>query len=169
MYFTRVGFSLTRKHWTRLEIPTRDKHSSLLRKSVNYDCKMFFSTGPWCASTILVNIRPDLKIVGTNTLAYFGREWRTKKCHMTSEPVRKPFRLRLSSQDLLWLAGRHQSPLRKGERVSTHHSNIKHSTVIIRTSLHWRCLARYRTWLCTRYRSVYNYLCCHIAQGGQGK
>jgi hypothetical protein len=25
----------------------RDKHSSLLRKSVNYDRKKFYSTGPW--------------------------------------------------------------------------------------------------------------------------
>ncbi len=35
---------LTHKHQTRL---ARDKHSSLLQKSVNYDRKKFYSTGPW--------------------------------------------------------------------------------------------------------------------------
>ncbi len=33
---------------TRLEMLARDKHSSLLQKSVNYDCKKFYSTGPRC-------------------------------------------------------------------------------------------------------------------------
>jgi hypothetical protein len=36
---------LTRKHYTRLERLARDKHSSLLRKSVNYISKKFYSTG----------------------------------------------------------------------------------------------------------------------------
>ncbi len=35
--FTWVGSGLTHKHQTMLERLTRDKHSSLLRKSVNYD------------------------------------------------------------------------------------------------------------------------------------
>jgi hypothetical protein len=30
-----------------------DKHSSLLRKSVNYDRKKFYSTGLWCYSQML--------------------------------------------------------------------------------------------------------------------
>ncbi len=38
---------LTRKHQTRLERLARDKHSSLIRKSVNYGCKKFYGTGPW--------------------------------------------------------------------------------------------------------------------------
>ncbi len=38
--------SLTRKHSTRLERIAIDKHSSLLRKSVNYGRKKFYSTGP---------------------------------------------------------------------------------------------------------------------------
>jgi hypothetical protein len=33
-------------HLTRLERLARDKHSSLLRKSVNYGRKKFYSTGP---------------------------------------------------------------------------------------------------------------------------
>ncbi len=42
---TRVGSGLTRKNLTRLERLARDKHPSLLRKSVNYDHKKFYSTG----------------------------------------------------------------------------------------------------------------------------
>ncbi len=38
---------LTHKYKTRLERLARDKHSSLLRKSVNYGSKKFYSTGPW--------------------------------------------------------------------------------------------------------------------------
>jgi hypothetical protein len=36
----------TRKHQTRLERIAKDKHSSLLRKSVYYGCKKYYSTGP---------------------------------------------------------------------------------------------------------------------------
>ncbi len=35
-YFTKVSSGLTDTHQTRLERLTRDKHSSLLRKFVNY-------------------------------------------------------------------------------------------------------------------------------------
>ncbi len=42
-----VGSSLIIKYWTRLESLTRDKHSSLLRKSVNYGRKKFHNIGPW--------------------------------------------------------------------------------------------------------------------------
>jgi hypothetical protein len=45
-FFTRVGSSLTRKHQTRLERLAKDKHPRLLRKSVNYGRKKFYSTGP---------------------------------------------------------------------------------------------------------------------------
>jgi hypothetical protein len=37
---------LTQKHQTRLERLTRDKHSSLLRKFVNYDRKSFMIQTP---------------------------------------------------------------------------------------------------------------------------
>ncbi len=36
---------LARKHWTRKGF-ARDKHSSLLRKSINYCYDKFYSTGP---------------------------------------------------------------------------------------------------------------------------
>ncbi len=35
----------THKHFTRLDMPTSDKHSSLLRKSVNYGRKKFYKHG----------------------------------------------------------------------------------------------------------------------------
>ncbi len=38
--------ALTAKHWTWLERLARDNHSSLLRKSVNYSRKKFYSIGP---------------------------------------------------------------------------------------------------------------------------
>jgi hypothetical protein len=44
--FTQVGSGLTSKHWTRQERLARDKHSSLLRKSVNYGRNKFYDTGP---------------------------------------------------------------------------------------------------------------------------
>jgi hypothetical protein len=39
---------LPHKHKTRLERHARDKHSSLLRKSVNYGHEKFYSIGPRC-------------------------------------------------------------------------------------------------------------------------
>jgi hypothetical protein len=45
--FTWAGPSLVCKHHTRMERLVRDKHSSLLQKSVNYSCTKFYSTGPW--------------------------------------------------------------------------------------------------------------------------
>ena len=41
----QVGSGLTLKHSTRLERLAKDKHSSLLRKSVNYGRKKFYSKG----------------------------------------------------------------------------------------------------------------------------
>jgi hypothetical protein len=41
---------LTHKHKARLERLAKDKHSRLLQKSVNYDTKKFYGTGP---STLL--------------------------------------------------------------------------------------------------------------------
>jgi hypothetical protein len=38
--------SKSEKHWTRLERLARNKHSSLLRKLVNYGRKRFFSYAP---------------------------------------------------------------------------------------------------------------------------
>ncbi len=49
--FTWVGYSLTRKHQTRLERLARDKHYSLLQKSVNYEHNKFYSTGPRASVT----------------------------------------------------------------------------------------------------------------------
>jgi hypothetical protein len=45
-FFTRAGSGLTRKHETRLERLARDKHLSLLRKSVNYGRKSFIVQAP---------------------------------------------------------------------------------------------------------------------------
>ncbi len=44
--FTLVGSVLNRKHYTRLERLAKDKHSSLIQKSVSYGRKIFYSTGP---------------------------------------------------------------------------------------------------------------------------
>ena len=44
--FSWIGSCLTCKHYTRLERLARDKHSSLLRKSVNYGHKKFYNTSP---------------------------------------------------------------------------------------------------------------------------
>jgi hypothetical protein len=51
-----VGPGLARKHWTRLEKLARDKHSSLLRKSVNYGRNKFYSTGPKMAFIVLASL-----------------------------------------------------------------------------------------------------------------
>jgi hypothetical protein len=40
-----VSSGLLYKHYTRLEMLARDKHSSLLRKFVIYDCKWFYNIG----------------------------------------------------------------------------------------------------------------------------
>jgi hypothetical protein len=50
--FTLVDPSLAGKFWTRLERLARDKHSSLLRKYVNYSHNKFYSTGPRTALII---------------------------------------------------------------------------------------------------------------------
>jgi hypothetical protein len=42
----RVGFGLTRKHWSRLERLARDKRSGLLRKFINYGSKSFITLAP---------------------------------------------------------------------------------------------------------------------------
>ncbi len=46
-FFNWVGSYFTNKHQTRPERLARDKHSSLLQKSVNYGRKKFYSTGHW--------------------------------------------------------------------------------------------------------------------------
>ncbi len=45
-YFTQVASGLSCKHQTRLERLAMDKHSSLLRKSVNYGRKSFIVQPP---------------------------------------------------------------------------------------------------------------------------
>jgi hypothetical protein len=52
MCFTQVGSGLTHKHLTRLERLTKNKHSSLLRKSVNYGCKKFIVQAPGTSNKI---------------------------------------------------------------------------------------------------------------------
>ncbi len=44
--------SLTHKHQTRLERLARDKHSGLLRKSVNYGRNKFYDTGSWSLASL---------------------------------------------------------------------------------------------------------------------
>jgi len=44
--FTQVSSGLTSKHYTRLERLAKDKHSSLLRKSVNYGRNFFIVQAP---------------------------------------------------------------------------------------------------------------------------
>ncbi len=46
MGFTQVGSHFTCKHYTGLERLAREKHSSLLRKSVNYVSKTFHRISP---------------------------------------------------------------------------------------------------------------------------
>ncbi len=55
-YFTQVGSGLTCKHYTRLEKFASDKHSSLLRKFVNYGRKKFYNIDPWSQSALLLGI-----------------------------------------------------------------------------------------------------------------
>jgi hypothetical protein len=42
---TWVCSNLAYKYTTRVEVANSNKHSSLLRYRINYDCKIFFSTG----------------------------------------------------------------------------------------------------------------------------
>jgi hypothetical protein len=44
--FTRVGSGLIKKHWTSLEKPARDKHSSLLGTLIIYEPKKLYKIGP---------------------------------------------------------------------------------------------------------------------------
>jgi hypothetical protein len=53
---TWVGSGLAHKHYSRLERLARDKHSSLLRKSVHYGGKKFYSTGPRMALMVKIMI-----------------------------------------------------------------------------------------------------------------
>jgi hypothetical protein len=48
--FTHAGSSRTNKHYTRLERLAGDKHSSLLRKSVNYGRNKCYDTGLWAGN-----------------------------------------------------------------------------------------------------------------------
>jgi hypothetical protein len=47
-YSTEIGSGLLRRHQTRLEKLARDKHSSLLRKSIKYGCKKFHNVVSRC-------------------------------------------------------------------------------------------------------------------------
>ncbi len=48
----RVGTGLTCKHYTRVERLARDKHFTLLRKSVNYGRNKFYNIGPKTSLTL---------------------------------------------------------------------------------------------------------------------
>jgi hypothetical protein len=52
--FTCLNSSLAYKQKTRLERLSRDKHSSFLRKFVNYGQKKFYSIGPWLVFSLVV-------------------------------------------------------------------------------------------------------------------
>ncbi len=67
----RLHTGLPRKHWTGLEKLARDKHSSLLGKSVNYGRNEFYRTGP-CFQK-LTNGGKGRMLLLTNTLAYYTR------------------------------------------------------------------------------------------------
>jgi hypothetical protein len=43
---SRVGWSISRKYYTRLEVTIRTKHSSLLQYRINYDRKKLHSVSP---------------------------------------------------------------------------------------------------------------------------
>jgi len=45
-YLSEAPFSCSTLGWAKLERLARDKHSSLLRKSVNYDCNKFIVQAP---------------------------------------------------------------------------------------------------------------------------
>ncbi len=62
------GPILTRKYWTGLERLARDKHSTLLRKSVNNGRNKFIAQATGCKG-----------LEGTNTLAYWAYLGVTKK------------------------------------------------------------------------------------------
>ncbi len=66
------GSGLTSKYLTRLERLPRDNHSSLLRKSVNYNRKTFYSTGT--RVNVIKLIKFPLLIVGTDLLSRIVRE-----------------------------------------------------------------------------------------------
>jgi hypothetical protein len=46
-HHTRVGSWLNHNNLRRLERLDRGKHSSLIRKSINYSRKMLYDIGPW--------------------------------------------------------------------------------------------------------------------------
>ncbi len=83
---SRVGSWPYHKHQTRPAILAWDKHSSLLRKSVNHGQKKFYNIGPRsdispCVTPLkrqapsLAKIRLRLRRLNlTNTLAYYGTE-----------------------------------------------------------------------------------------------
>jgi hypothetical protein len=65
MCFTQVGSGLTCKHQTRLDSLARDKHSSLIRKIVNYDRKKFYRIGP-CMRPMLMKKHSLVKHIYDN-------------------------------------------------------------------------------------------------------
>ncbi len=77
---------LTRKHWTWLERPARNKHTSLLRKIVNYGRKTFYN--PWDLYHKTSRIRNLQKIDRfCNKLVFFlwsvtnTRAWENSQAH----------------------------------------------------------------------------------------
>ncbi len=58
---TWVGSNLTHKHWTRLEKLVRTKHSSLLRKFINYRWKRLYNSGP----RVMIHMRGSSKMLCT--------------------------------------------------------------------------------------------------------
>ncbi len=95
----------TLKHWTRLERHAKDKHSSLLRKSVNYDRKKFYSTSPRCG---LIWNWPSVTNpwvnYATEIIIYTGNKWYSGVCRK-GEPGNTYWRGKLSTVDHLALTG----------------------------------------------------------------
>jgi hypothetical protein len=64
---SRVGSGLTRKNETRLKRLARDKHSSLLRKSVNYGQKGFITlAADTIASTLVMSYLQPWPLLGSS-------------------------------------------------------------------------------------------------------
>ncbi len=61
------------KHQTRLEWPARDKHSSLLRKFVNYGRKKFFNIGPRFIGQMTFGRMRDLR---ATRICWSTQEWK---------------------------------------------------------------------------------------------
>jgi hypothetical protein len=56
-YSARLGYCLTRKHYTRLERLARDKYTTLLRPLLNYGHRKFYNIE--CRFKIEINLKSE--------------------------------------------------------------------------------------------------------------